>query len=229
LNQSNDELEDFAHIASHDLKEPLRGIRNYANFLMEDHAEALGEEGRRKLATIDRLSKRMHDLLGSLLYYSRVGRSDLAVSEVDLNRLVKDVVDSLAPYLVEHSAEVRIVNPLPTLSCDPVRTAEVFSNLITNAVKYNDRTERLVEIGSKAGEGGQTAVFVRDNGIGIPENHFGTIFGIFKRLHSRDEYGGGTGSGLALSKKIVERHGGKIWLQSVVGKGSEFYFTIGAS
>ena len=88
---------------------------------------------------------------------------------------------------------------------------------------------RTVEIGYQEVDPGQPAVFVRDNGIGIPENHYGTIFGIFKRLHSRDDYGGGTGSGLALAKKILERHGGKIWLQSVVGKGSEFYFTIGAS
>ena len=231
LERSNKELDDFAYIASHDLKEPLRGINNYAAFMIEDHGDNLDEEGREKLETMRRLCGRMEDLINTLLTYSRVGRLDLAIEPTDLNVVVHDIIDSVHVRLEEENVDVRIPKPLPTITCDRARIGEVFRNLVTNAMKYNDKDERWIEIGHGPYNGTDEAVdgdayYVRDNGIGIREKHMDSVFRIFKRLHGRDKYGGGTGAGLTIVKKIVERHGGHIWVESEYGKGTTFYFTI---
>ncbi len=248
LHQSNKELDDFAYIASHDLKEPLRGIHNYSVFLLEDYADKLDGEGRSKLETLIRLTRRMESLIDSLLHFSRVGRLDLAFDAVDLNEIVAGVMDGIAINLKEQHVEVRIPRPLPTLLCDRSRVGEIFSNLIVNAMKYNDKPEKWIEIGVAEGvlpppmEPGPEspgvpaaqpdadpgpALYVRDNGIGIQEKHFDSIFRIFKRLHGRDKFGGGTGAGLTIVKKIVERHNGRIWVESTYGEGTTVYFTLG--
>lgn len=245
LHQSNKELDDFAYIASHDLKEPLRGIHNYSVFLLEDYGDKLDDEGRAKLETLTRLSRRMEDLINSLLHFSRVGRVDLAFDEVDLNEIVAVAVDSIAINLQEQRVEVRIPRPLPVIICDRARVGEVFSNLIVNAMKYNDKKEKWIEIGVAEGvrppvdpegedlEGADPqpadwpVLYVRDNGIGIQEKHFDSIFRIFKRLHAREKFGGGTGAGLTIVKKIVERHSGRIWVESTYGEGTTVYFTLG--
>jgi light-regulated signal transduction histidine kinase (bacteriophytochrome) len=241
LARSNTELEDFAYIASHDLKEPLRGIRNYADFVIEDHGAKVGNEGLQQLQTIVRLTKRLEDLIETLLHYSRVGRVDLAMVETDLQDIMVQVLDSLQISLQEAGVEVRFPKPLPTIVCDQARVAEIFRNLVTNAMKYNDKEEKWIEIGFHANEGETAATnghgspspqrkpivfYVRDNGIGIPEKHRDSVFRIFRRLHGRDKYGGGTGAGLTVVKKVVERHEGKIWLESEVGEGTTFYFTL---
>jgi PAS domain S-box-containing protein len=227
LARSNQELDDFAYIASHDLKEPLRGIHNYAAFLLEDYAERLDADGKAKLETLIRLSARMEELIDSLLEFSRVGRLELSSQETDLNELVRKTLEGLQITLEERRAEVVIPRPLPRVRCDRVRVGEVFHNLITNAVKYNDRPVKRVEVGYREGAGGGPPVFtVKDDGIGIPERHQEAIFRIFKRLHGRDKYGGGTGAGLTIVKKIVERHGGRIWLESAPGAGTTFLFTL---
>jgi len=236
LEKSNKELDDFAYIASHDLKEPLRGIKMYANFLTEDFSPVLGEEGKRKCETIIHLSQRMEELIQSLLYFSRVGRTELAVGPVDLNGIVSEVLETLNPRLQEEGMEVRIPRPLPTVTCDKARVAEVFRNLITNAMKYNDKPEKWIEVGYLSPEtdpehcSNQMPLeyYVRDNGIGIPEKHSERVFGMFKRLHGRDKFGGGTGAGLTIVQKIVERHGGRIWIQSTVGEGTTMWFTLEA-
>lgn len=231
LTRSNVELDSFAYVASHDLKEPLRGLHNYAHFLIEDYGDQLDAEGRYKLATLIRLTQRMEALIDSLLHYSRVGRAELTLVEVDLNAELADVVNLLDSRLRESGVELRIVQPLPRVCADQGRVREVFSNLITNAIKYNDKLKKWIEIGYKRvsdDEGADAYVFyVRDNGIGVPEEHQETIFRIFKRLHSRDAYGGGVGAGLTIAKKIVERHGGTIWLTSRPGEGATFWFTLG--
>jgi signal transduction histidine kinase len=225
LHQSNKELDDFAYIASHDLKEPLRGIHNFSNFLLEDYADKLDGEGRSKLETLMRLTRRMEVLIDSLLQFSRLGRVDLAMDRVDLNEIVAGVLDSLAITLQEEKVEVRIPRPLPKVRADRARVGEIFSNLIVNAVRYNDKPQKRVEIGVT--NGSRPPVFyVRDNGIGIPEKHHDAVFRIFKRLHGRDKFGGGTGAGLTIVKKIVERHHGRIWLESPPGEGTTFYFTL---
>ncbi|NTW97180.1 MAG: GAF domain-containing protein [Oscillochloris sp.] len=233
LTRSNVELDSFAYVASHDLKEPLRGLHNYAHFLIEDYSDRLDDDGKDKLATLIRLTQRMESLIDTLLHYSRVGRGELAWAEVDLSVELADVLNLLGPRLRESDVVVRIPRPLPQVRADQARIKEVFSNLIANAIKYNDKPERWVEIGyvglppQNLEEGVAPYVFyVRDNGIGIPEAHQETIFRIFKRLHGRDEYGGGVGAGLTITKKIVERHGGALWLSSEPGTGATFFFTL---
>jgi signal transduction histidine kinase len=227
LHQSNKELDDFAYIASHDLKEPLRGIHNFSTFLLEDYSDKLDDDGRSKLETLTRLTRRMETLIDSLLHFSRLGRVDLAIDRVDLNAIVGEVVDSLGINLEEAGVEVRVPRPLPAVQADRARVGEIFHNLIINAMKYNDKAEKWIEVGYQEDGGGAPPVFhVRDNGIGIPEKHFESVFRIFKRLHGRDKFGGGTGAGLTIVKKIIERHNGKIWVESTHGLGTTFYFTL---
>src|SRR5215210_499911 len=234
LHQSNKELDDFAYIASHDLKEPLRGIHNFSNFLIEDYSDKLDDEGRSKLETLMRLTRRMETLIDSLLHFSRLGRVDLAIDRVDLNDIVAEVAESLAITLKETGVELRVPRPLPTVLCDRARVGEIFYNLVVNGIKYNDKPEKWVEIGVVESSGGPRAktrdtppvFYVRDNGIGIPEKHHDAVFRIFKRLHGRDKFGGGTGAGLTIVKKIVERHNGRIWVDSTVGEGTAIHFTL---
>lgn len=224
LMRSNQELDDFAYIASHDLKEPLRGIHNYAMFLNEDYGDKLDAEGKAKLESLKTLSQRMEALINSLLEFSRLGRVDMAIQDTDLNAVVSEVLESLEFSLKEQHVAVRMPRTLPTVRCDRVRVGEVFRNLITNGMKYNDKLDKLVEIGYR--EVQPPVFYVRDNGIGIPSKHIDTIFRIFKRLHGRDKFGGGTGIGLTIVKKIVDRHRGRIWMESEEGKGTTFYFTL---
>lgn len=226
LERSNKELEDFAHIASHDLKEPLRGIRNYSTFLLEDYEDVLDEDGQNKLHTLVRLTSRLEDLIEELLHYSRVGRTEIALQPVNLHEAVTDIVDSIAGWLEEYNGHVIVEDSLPTTHCHQVLAAEVFRNLITNGIKYNDSERKQVEVGALHHEDGRTVFFVRDNGIGIASRHNETIFRIFKRLHGRDKFGGGTGAGLSITQKIVRRHGGRIWLESEVGQATTFFFTL---
>jgi len=241
LEQSNSELDAFAYIASHDLKEPLRGIHNYSCFLLEDYAEKLDENAVSKLNTLIRLTQRMEDLIDSLLHISQVGRVDFSVEKTDLNYLVNHILEILSVRIEQTKVDIRIPRPLPTIRCDRIRVGEVFNNLITNAIKYNDKAEKWLEIGfkeptghrinqttqSNENEPGEPIIFyVRDNGIGIRQKHLDAIFRIFKRLHGTDKYGGGTGAGLTIAKKIVERHGGNIWVESTFGEGTTFYFTL---
>lgn len=227
LENSNRELEDFAYIASHDLKEPLRGIHNYSSFLLEDYGDRLNEEGQAKLHTLMRLTRRLESLLDDLLQYSRVSRMELAKKQTDPGALVREVLETMEPLLEEKQVAVTIAEDMPPVVCDRARVGEVFRNLITNAVKYNDNEIKQVDIGWRPGETADAVVFyVRDNGIGIPDKHQEKVFKIFKRLHGRDKYGGGTGSGLTLARRIIERHGGTIQVTSEYGRGSTFWFTL---
>jgi two-component system, chemotaxis family, sensor kinase Cph1 len=229
LTRSNEELDAFAYIASHDLKEPLRGIHNYSSFLIEDYGNLLSEDGIGKLQTLMRLTRRMEDLIESLLHYSRLGRSELVLQQTDLNKLVNEVLEVFKIGSPQTGVEISIPRPLPTVYCDRIQISELFSNLISNAVKYNDKSQKLVEIGyldAEKSEGMTPIFYIKDNGIGIREKHLESIFRIFKRLHPANKYGGGTGAGLTIAKKIVERHNGKIWVESDYGEGSTFYFNF---
>jgi two-component system, chemotaxis family, sensor kinase Cph1 len=229
LERSNVELDSFAYIASHDLKEPLRGIHNYANFLIEDYSEVLDEAGVAKLQTLARLTQRMEDLINALLHFSRLGRVELEKTPTDLNKIVQQAIETLKISRVTNSVEFRLPKPLPVIECDRIQMNELFTNLIANAIKYNDKEQKWVEIGViEATEASKPApvFYVKDNGIGIPARHQDKIFQIFRRLHGQNEYGGGTGAGLTIAKKIVERHGGKIWMHSTPDEGSTFYFTL---
>jgi chemotaxis family two-component system sensor kinase Cph1 len=226
LERSHMELDAFAYVASHDLKEPLRGIHNYSQFLLEDCIDRLQPEEIAKLRAMARLTQRMEDLLDSLLHYSRVSRSELRPNLCDLNTVVADVLEFLRVRIADAGAKVRIPRPLPSLEVDDTSISEVLSNLISNAVKYNDKPEKWVEIGYTESSGNPSVFYVRDNGIGIEPQHFQAIFMIFRRLHGPQEFGGGTGAGLTIAQKIVQRLGGRLWVESVPHQGSTFYFTV---
>ena len=230
LERSNSDLDAYAFVTSHDLKEPLRGINNYATFLMEDYSAKLDETGVDKLKALVRLSERLEDIVESLLRYARLGRADLAVAPTDLNPVLAGVLDLLRVTLDEKGVEVRVRGPLPIVPCDRTQAELLFTNLLTNAVKYNDKPSKWVEVGFEVpveGADRRPVFHVRDNGIGVPEKHRHAVFRMFKRLHGRDKYGGGSGAGLAFAEKIVERHGGSIWVESIPGEGATFYFTLG--
>jgi len=229
LQRSNEELDSFAYIASHDLKEPLRGIHNYANFLMEDYGETLHEDGMAKLQTLVRLTQRMENLINSLLHFSRMGRTELVRQPVNMHELVQQAIATIRISRPQDAIEFRVSQALPVVECDRAQVSEVFVNLISNAIKYNNQSEKQVEVGVVTRDPPAESVpifYVRDNGIGIPKEHHERIFQIFRRLHGRDDYGGGNGAGLTIARKIVERHGGRIWLESAPNQGSTFYFTL---
>jgi len=237
LTRSNDELDAFAYVASHDLKEPLRGIHKYAHQLLES-AQSLDVESRRRVENLMRLTVRMDSLLDSLLHFSRVGRTTLELEAVDLNEVVDESLEMVGARRSDCTLRVEIPRPLPTWRCDRVRVREIFTNLVSNAIKYVRGSFPHIEIGYLTpGETGQrpnapavslghTIFYVRDFGIGIETRHFEQIFRMFKRLHGRDEFGGGVGAGLTIVQKLVQRHGGCVWLESVVGIGTTFYFTL---
>lgn len=232
LERSNQELDDFAYIASHDLKEPLRGLFNNAKFLEEDYSDKLDEGGIKRLQRISFLCQRIEHLINDLLYFSRLGRQELAIQKTNLNEVIEDIVSLMETSLQEDHAEVRVVTTLPEVVCDRPRVTEVFRNLITNAVKYNDKAKKSVEIGwlNEVLRDQVTikgVFFVRDNGIGIESQFYEEVFRIFKRLNEEDDGIKGTGVGLTFVRKIIERHGGKIWLESKLGEGTTFYFTLG--
>ncbi|MCB9947156.1 MAG: PAS domain S-box protein [Rhodospirillaceae bacterium] len=227
LQASNRELDDFAYIASHDLKEPLRGVANQARFLMEDHGDQLPQEGLRRLVRMQALCGRMESLINSLLSYARLGRQDLAFGETDLAGVIAELRQLLGPYLEDHGARLEVVTPLPTLSCDRWRVSELLQNLIVNGVKYNRSDRKLIQVGCTADAADGYRFFVRDNGIGIDPRFHRDVFKIFKRLDS-DPGDGGTGSGLTFAQRIVERHGGRIWIESAPGAGTTVHFTLQA-
>lgn len=224
LTRSNAELEDFTFIVSHDLKEPLRGIADFSGFLAEDYGDKLDEQGQEHIGAIRESARGMKRLIEDLLELSRLGRIRQEPTTVGMQSLLEDVGLDLEFALREKKVDLRIQPGLPTLTCDALRTKQVFQNLISNAIKFSDKPQPVVEIA--CGEDDSDYTFsVRDNGIGIDDLHHEKIFRIFERLNKREEYEG-TGAGLAICKKIVEAHGGKIWVESSVGRGSTFSFTI---
>ncbi len=232
LERSNRDLDDFAYIASHDLKEPLRGLFNNARFLHEDYADKFDPEGVGRLSRLGYLCQRMEQLINDLLYFARLGRQDLAIQQTNLNEVIRDIETMSQTALDERNATIVVANELPAISCDKVRVTEVFRNLITNAIKYNIRDVKRIEVGHNLEvnvENGveQNVFYVKDDGIGIAKEFHEDIFRIFKRLNAEDDDKKGTGAGLTFVRKIVQRHGGRVWLDSTPGEGTTFYFTIG--
>lgn len=229
LKRSNKELDDFAYIASHDLKEPLRSINNFSIYLIEDYKDKLDEEGVRKLNVLIDQSSRLEKFLNALLRYSRVGREKINYETVNLNDIIELVKQDLDFLLnTDNASRAQIINKnLPTIITDQVFIKEIFMNLISNGLKYNDKKEKIITVGfMEEYSSRKNVLYVRDNGIGIKDKHFEDIFKIFKRLHGRDKYGGGTGAGLTIVKKLVEALNGNIWVESNPDTGSTFYFTL---
>jgi len=226
LQKSNKELDDFAYIASHDLKEPLRGINNYSNFLLEDYTDKLDDEGKTMLTTVSKLANRLDQFIDSLLFYSRLGRTSAEQKTVSIGDIIDEAVSSFELTIKERPTIINIMKNQPVIICDRLRTTEIFKNIIGNALKYNDKAERYIEVGYMSTESNSPIFYVKDNGIGIEEKHFQNVFMIFKRLHPRDKYGGGTGAGLTITKKCVALQGGEIWIESKLREGTTFYFTV---
>lgn len=231
LERINGDLDDFAYIASHDLNEPLRGLSNNALFLKEDYQDKLDEKALQRLDRIMFLCKRMEKLVNDLLHFARIKNQELQIQKVDLNNVIEDIRVTLDHFLAESNAEILVPRRLPRVICDEVIITELFRNLIVNGIKYNDNEKKIIEIGyhnTREDDSSESKIelYIKDNGIGIPREHQKDIFRIFKRLDDREDSIRGTGIGLTFVKKIVERHNGKIWLESQPGSGSIFHFTI---
>jgi light-regulated signal transduction histidine kinase (bacteriophytochrome) len=224
LGRSNQELAQFAYVASHDLQEPLRMVGSYLELLSRRYEGKLDDEAHEFIGFAVDGATRMKRLINDLLGYSRAGNSPLKREIVDGRELVATVVASLALQIDDTRAEVRL-GGLPEMRVDPVQYGRVFQNLIENAIKYRaPETRPLIEIGAVRKDG-VWRFSVADNGIGIDPVFKDKIFEIFKRLHGRDRYAG-TGIGLAVTKLVIERHGGRIWVEPRAGGGSVFYFTL---
>ena len=193
-------------------------------FLLEDYGDKLDADGCEKLKSLRTISQHMQDLIEALQHFSRMGRIEIKREEVSLEQLVGDARMAAGSKL--DGVEVRVAGPLPVVKGDRVLIKEVLLNLLTNAVKYNQRSERWIEVGTQTRAGEPLTIYVRDNGIGIREKHLHDIFKIFRRLHPQERFGGGTGVGLAVCRAIIERHGGRIWCESVYGEGATFFFTL---
>ncbi|MBF0368188.1 MAG: response regulator [Magnetococcales bacterium] len=221
LKEANRELDDFAYIVSHDLKAPFRAIGSLTNWLVNDYAEQLDMDGRDLLQLLAGRADRINRLIDSLLEYTKVNRVEDEVKAIDLNRLVKSVVKGLS---LPEELEVRLDSPLPTIHFDERRARQIFFNLIDNGVRFMDKPLGEIRVTGRA-EGAGWQFEVADNGPGIDEKYFEKIFKIFQTLQARDELET-PGVGLALVRKIVEKYGGRIWITSQLGEGSQFHFTL---
>jgi len=217
----NKELKDFAYIVSHDLKAPLRGIKTLTDWLATDYADKLDENGKEQLNLLLNRVQRMHNLIDGVLKYSRVGRVKEEKVKVDLNGLVSEVIDMVAP---PENIEITVENKLPVVECEQIRIMQVFQNLLSNAVKYMDKPKGQVRIGCVE-EDSFWNFSISDNGPGIEEKYFEKIFQMFQTLTPRDEFES-TGIGLTVVKKIIEMYGGRILVESEVGNGTTFFFTL---
>ncbi|NRA28605.1 MAG: PAS domain-containing protein, partial [Opitutales bacterium] len=231
LAQSNRELEQFAFIASHDLQEPLRTITGYVQLLERKYKGSLDQDGKEFMDYITQGAHRMRILINDLLSYSRVGNSEPQLEKLDLNKVVSEVLESLSSQIAREHAEIVFADgTLPFVYADSFQMRQLFQNLIGNGLKFKREGVRpVLEISTLIGKNVEGKSFhkvsVKDNGIGIDEKYFEKMFLIFQRLNDRDSFEG-TGMGLAISKKIVELHGGTISVESKIGEGSSFSFTL---
>jgi len=222
LHQSNQELEQFAYVASHDLQEPLRMITSYATLIQRKLEKNLDADSKEFFFFMTDGVKRMQILINDLLSYSRVATQTKPFEKTNLDDALDGALGNLKVTIGEKGARITR-DPLPSVMCDPVQMERLFQNLVGNAMKYCQNTPEIHISAEKKKD--EWIITIRDNGIGIDPKYHEQIFGIFKRLHRRDEYSG-TGIGLAVCKKTVERHGGKIWVDGKLNEGSTFYFTI---
>ena len=223
LSRSNEELQQFAYVASHDLKSPLKTISNYLTLLEIKYGPELPNDAQKLVTTSTKAASRMQSLIDDLLTFSHVG-TNVAFTQVDVNQVVAEILEEQQVEIRASQATVT-VGPLPTLTAHYTDLKQVFQNLISNALKYR-KSDTAPHVAIEAiDQTNQFCFAIRDNGIGIDSQYFDRVFQIFQRLHGRNEYSG-TGIGLATCKKVVDIYGGQIWIESAVGEGTTFYFTI---
>ncbi len=218
LAHQNQELSDYAHMVSHDLKSPLRSIDTLTTWLKDDYADKLDAHGNESLKLIRNNVEKMDKLINGILEYSTIGKTQLEVYDVDVNKLVDEILKIIQ---VPDHVTVKYME-LPVIKGDKFRLQQLFQNLITNAIAYNDKDQGLIEVGVNGTEL-YWEFYVKDNGKGIDKAYFNKIFKTFEKLENT---GNSTGIGLSIVKKIVDLYGGKIWLNSKVGEGATFYFTL---
>jgi len=224
LENANKELEAFSYSVSHDLRAPLRGIDGFSNILLEDYSNKLDKEGQRLLNVIREGTQRMGHLIEDLLAFSRIGRRELAKSEIDMKTMANSIYCEITTEEERKNISFSVAD-LPNAKGDTTMMRQLWTNLLSNAVKFSSKKEKpVLEISSKV-ENGKTVYCVKDNGVGFDMKYYDKLFGVFQRLHSDAEYKG-TGVGLAVAKRIVTRHGGDIRAESEVNVGTKFYFSI---
>jgi light-regulated signal transduction histidine kinase (bacteriophytochrome) len=221
VRERTQELESFSYSVSHDLRAPLRAIDGYAQMLEEDYLSKLDAEGQRMLGVVRGNARRMGQLIDDLLAFSRLGRQQPALQRVDMTRLAQEVADELRgahPVLIE-------LNPLPPANADPALLRQVWANLISNGIKYSSKKSDARVVVSGRDEPGEVVYSVRDNGAGFDMRYAEKLFGVFQRLHRADEFEG-TGVGLAIVKRVVAQHGGRVWAEGRPGEGASFHFSM---
>jgi len=225
LTAVNKDLEAFSYSVSHDLRAPLRAVQGYVTILAEDFGERMEAEARRLLGVIQDRARQMEQLIEDLLVFARLGRQQLAVTSVQLDDLVRQTLDDLRSTC--EGRQIRFtVGRLGTAQADPAMLKQVLVNLFGNAIKFTrHRNPAAVEVGCRADAGGPSVYYVKDNGAGFDMRQADKLFGVFQRLHSVAEYEG-TGVGLAIVQRVIERHGGRVWAESTPGEGATFYFTL---
>jgi signal transduction histidine kinase len=214
------EFKEFAYIVSHDLKAPLRAVNQLAGWLAQDHGDSLNDEGKELIQLLRGRLDRMNNLMDGILQYSRIGRIREQEREIDLNGMIRNILEALG---VPSHIQVDVEN-LPSVVFEPARIEQLFRHLLENAIKFMDKQEGVMRVSSK-NQGNAVEFMVSDNGPGIPEKDYDKVFQIFQTLSPRDEIES-VGVGLTLVKKIVELRGGRIWITSAPGKGTTFHFTI---
>ncbi|MGD0764913.1 MAG: ATP-binding protein [Dehalococcoidia bacterium] len=219
------ELDAVTYSVSHDLKEPLRAIEAFSKFALEDCADQLDDQGRDYLTKLANASIRMKNLIDDLLTLSRAFRQPGPPKRIDVGGLVGEIVAEIQLTLDAKGATMEVEKGLPDVLAESTRIRQVFVNLIGNAIKFNESKRPHVKIGVRSIEGGRATFYVQDNGIGIDPQYHERIFGIFQRLHCREDYEG-TGAGLAVVKRVVDIFGGRIWVESELGAGATFLFTL---
>ncbi len=217
----NKELKDFVSIVSHDLKAPLRGIKTLANWILSDCSDKLGNQANEQMNLLLERVERMYSLIEGALQYSRAGRTEEKQVQVDLKKFVPEIINMVVP---PDNITVTIENELPVIECEETHIMQLFQNLLSNAIKYMDKPQGWIKVGCVESEGFWT-FSVADNGPGIEERNFERIFKIFQALPTSPDFEG-TGVGLTVAKKIVELYEGRIWVESKVGEGSTFFFTL---
>jgi signal transduction histidine kinase len=224
LEAANKELEAFSYSVSHDLRAPLRAIDGFSRVILEDYTDKLDDEGKRYLNIIESNTKKMGQLIDDLLAFSRLGRQEIRVSEMDMGKLAKSVSEELKLAVPERKLNITINTLIPAQG-DQAMVRQVFVNLLSNAVKFTrPRDTAFIEI-TGSGEGNENVYSVKDNGVGFDMQYVNKLFGVFQRLHSSEEFEG-TGVGLAIVQRIIHRHGGRVWAEGKVNEGATFYFTL---
>jgi chemotaxis family two-component system sensor kinase Cph1 len=223
LRRSNEDLQQFAYVASHDLQEPLRAIVSFSQLLEDKYHDKLDKDGKEFIHFITDGAKKMNTLIKDLLSYSRITTHANPSKLNNIEKIVKNALYNLQEAIKESGAVVTY-DKLPILKVDKTQFTQLFQNLLSNAIKFRREEPPKIHIGVKK-INDEWLFFVKDNGIGIDSKFFNKLFNIFYRLHTKEEYSG-TGIGLPICKKIVQRYGGKIWVESKIGEGSTFYFTI---